>query len=495
LYGDIWLLEQVAAKTGVRQDLEAVFDGNIELADDILTLAMFPYLTKHAYNRVARWQRNANAPSTRELTPSLITRLTQTITEQHRMELLKLRALRIEKGELCSVDSTSRPAYGDSLADIRWGKNKENLPLPQTTEVVVYALSSHMPVYYRTFPGNIPDTRTLDVILKDLEHAGFKNLVLVTDRGYESIRNLEQFILRGQSIIMCTKNSQKDVAKAIAGLGVYDTIPNSMLLDCETRLFYSQFNIDYKVETKGHGEKSANKLKLNLYFDPERRTRQIIDLDIAVTTQELSLNDIKLNKKQLPDDYTLKKIYTYFILRYDPLTRELYGYKKDEKKIAKSKLYSGYFSIMTHGLNYDPIKTLNCYSLRDEQEKYFQQMKSQMVSDRQRNWSEEGKTGRLLILFVSLILSSYVRHIWKSTSLHNQFSSSLDILDEMRSIRYIQHTNRAKIITPFVGAQLEICKAFGFEVPEGCAPTYVSRQKPTNRKRGRPPKKLVELSL
>ena len=26
---------------------------------------------------------------------------------------------------------------------------------------------------------------------------------------------------------------------------------------------------------------------------------------------------------------------------------------------------------------------------------------------RQRNWSEEGKTGRLLILFVGLILSSY----------------------------------------------------------------------------------------
>ena len=41
----------------------------------------------------------------------------------------------------------------------------------------------------------------------------------------------------------------------------------------------------------------------------------------------------------------------------------------------------------------------------------IQQMKSQIGFDRQRNWSEEGKTGRLLILFVGLILSSYVRHI------------------------------------------------------------------------------------
>lgn len=41
----------------------------------------------------------------------------------------------------------------------------------------------------------------------------------------------------------------------------------------------------------------------------------------------------------------------------------------------------------------------------------IQQMKSQLGFDRQRNWSEEGKTDRLLILFVGLILSSYVRHI------------------------------------------------------------------------------------
>jgi L-rhamnose isomerase len=64
----------------------------------------------------------------------------------------------------------------------------------------------------------------------------------------------------------------------------------------------------------------------------------------------------------------------------------------------------------------------------------------------------------------------------------------------MRPIRLIEHTNRAKMITPFVGAQVDICGAFGFEIPDGCAPTYTSRQKPA-RKRGRPPKKVVERGL
>ena len=62
----------------------------------------------------------------------------------------------------------------------------------------------------------------------------------------------------------------------------------------------------------------------------------------------------------------------------------------------------------------------------------------------------------------------------------------------MRTIRCIEHTGRMKFITPFVGAQIDICKAFGFEVPEQCAPTYVSKAKPLSRKRGRPAKPKVE---
>jgi transposase len=137
------------------------------------------------------------------------------------MNLLRLRASRLQKDEFCAVDSTSRSAYGSSLADVRWGKNKDRLPLEQTTEVVVYTLSSHMPVYYRTFPGNMPDSRSLDVILADLGHAGFKDLVLVTDRGYESLRNLEKYILREQSAVMCVKTGRSDVSGAIRGLGEF----------------------------------------------------------------------------------------------------------------------------------------------------------------------------------------------------------------------------------------------------------------------------------
>ena len=46
----------------------------------------------------------------------------------------------------------------------------------QTSEVVVYSLDDHMPVYYRTFPGNIPDSGSVETLLTDLRHAGFPNV-------------------------------------------------------------------------------------------------------------------------------------------------------------------------------------------------------------------------------------------------------------------------------------------------------------------------------
>ena len=121
----------------IRRDLEVVFDGNKEMVDAVMALALFPYLTKFSLNRVEHWQRNVKSPCDFPLSPKAITRLTQSITEKHRTELLSLRASRLGKDELCAVDSTSRSAYGDLLADIHWEKNKEHLPLAQVLSVVV----------------------------------------------------------------------------------------------------------------------------------------------------------------------------------------------------------------------------------------------------------------------------------------------------------------------------------------------------------------------
>ena len=490
-YGDVWLLEQVAERTGLRADLMRVFGRNRELVNDILTLSYYPYLTGNTYNRLARWQRIEKTPSSRELTPSDITHLTQSITEENRMDLFRLRSARLQKGELCAVDSTSRSAYGDTLADVKWGKNKDKLPLEQTMETVVYTLDGHMPVYYRAFPGNIPDSRSVETILTDIRHAGFPNVIMVTDRGYESLQNLERYILAGQAMVMCVKVRQKLVLDKIKAFGDFGGRPDGMDINPKSRLYHKQYDLTYEVQGKGTSTTSSDRLKLNLYFDAVRRGTELTALDVNIALQRAALQEILDTGGRLDDEVTIRRNYNYFDIDYNEDDRTIRTFTLNGEKVATAQRTSGFFAVMTHKLDMDPMTALDTYSLRDEQEKYFQQMKSQMNINRQRTWSEEGKNGRHFITFVALIISSYVRHLWKSTELRDTFSSSLEVLDEMRPIRCIEHCGKARFITPFIGEQVDICKAFGFDIPEGCAPLYASKKK-AEKKRGRP-RKTVDL--
>ena len=485
LYGATWLLERIAEKTGIRQDLEDVFDGNKDMVDDIMTLAMFPYLTNFSYSRLARHQEVYKFPTSRLLTPGDITRLTQGIKECHRMKLLKLRARRVGKNELCAVDSTSRSAYGSSLADIRWGHNKEGMPLEQTDEVVVYTLKQHMPIYYRTFPGNIPDSRTMDVITTDIDHADFPDVIFITDRGYMSTKMLEDFILKDRRAIMAVKVNQKIPLEKIRAFGQFGAKPDGMEFDAENKVYYKQYDIDYEVKTKT-GTKKADRLRLNLFFDPTLRGERVMCTEMKLQGQTKALEEMQAAGEAAPDADTLRKEYDLLTVKVGK-DKRIESFATDKGKFDEAILTAGFFASLTLKLDMTAPEAMDAYQLRDEQEKYYQQMKSEMASDRQRNWSEDGKTGRLFILFVSLIMSSHLRHVWKTTTLKKQFPSSLDILDEMRPIRCIEHKGHARKITPFVGDQLEICKAFEFEVPKGCEPGYKSRK--AGKKRGRPRKK------
>lgn len=490
LYGDIWMLEQVADRIGLRDDLAKAFDGNREMADAILTMAIYQVSNGGSFNRMAHWQRIERVPFKTPLTAPLITQLTQKITEGNRMALFRLRMDRVKDGDLCALDSTSRSAYGDSLADIMWGNNKEHLPLRQTTDVIVYDLSTHMPIYYRTFPGNIPDSRSVGIILKDLSDAGLPKVVLITDRGYESVRNLETYILNGQPLIMWVKVRQSMVLGRIREMGPFSHCPDGMEVDEDRHVYYRQYDLDYKVDVRKGCTRDADRLKLNLYFDPVRRSSQLMDLDISIRRQQRSLNTALEEGYPMDDDVTLKKLYPHFILETDEASRKLKSFKLNEKKVEEVRLASGFSACVTHALDYTAMKASESYALRDEQEKDFGLQKGPLGSDRQRCWSEDGKNGRLFVLFVAMILGSYVRHIRQTTELKKVFCSYSEILDEMRPIRCIEHKGHARRITPFVGKQLDICRVFGFHVPEGCDIKYKSR-KVSEKRRGRPKNAVV----
>lgn len=492
-YGPTWLLDRVAERTGVREDLLKVFDGNTEKVAQILTLAYFPFIDNLSYSQLSRWQREVKAPAETGMTPKAVTLLTQSITEQNRMDMFRMRASRVDRNELCAVDSTSISCYGFNLVDIRWGRNKEHLPLRQTVEVVVYSITSHMPIFYLELPGNMPDSRTVELIMKELEHAGFHNLILITDRGYESLKNLELYISKKQKVIASVRTGQGDVLKKIKAIDLSSGVPEGMSYDPKSELFYSRYDCEYSVKGNGENVIEADRLRINLYFSVEGRAHAITAMQNDIAEQTRVAEGLVVSGDPVTDEKALSRQLSMLTLTFDDKKHVLKKYGVDRGKRDARLRTAGFFASKTIGLDLTPLEAMDNYGMRDEQEKCFQLQKGPLGQDRLRCWSESAKHGRMFICFIGLILASYVRSVWeKNEYLRKKFGSTESVLAEMRTIRCIEHKGRLKFITPFIGDQVEICKAFGFEMPPGCAPVYVSKSKSKTPKRGRPAKPKTE---
>lgn len=402
-YGATWFLDRVAEKTGLSSDLRKVFGGNMEMVDDILTLAYYPFIDNLSYNQLAMWQREVKTPSERTLNSTAITRLTQSITEQNKMDLFRCRAKRMGKDELCAVDSTSMSTYGFNLVDIRWGKNKEHLPLRQTLEVVVYSLSSHMPIYYKELPGNMPDCRTVELIMTELEHAGFKNLILITDRGYESMKNLELYISKGQKVITSVKVGGAEVLKLIKSIDMSKGYPQGMSLDKNERIYYAQYDMEYAVSGNGTNVIHSNKYKINLYYNPMKRADAIVETQCAVEEQSESAVAMIASGEQVTTRDDAKRHFNLLNLTFND-DDTIASFTVNQQKLDDMLLTAGFFASKTFGVDFDPIQAKNNYGMRDEQEKAFALQKGPLHQDRLRTWSESSKHGRMFICFVGLIL-------------------------------------------------------------------------------------------
>ena len=498
-YGGTWFLWEMAVQKHIVEDLLTTFDGNQLVVNDLLTLAMFPIMTSWNYSQAERWQSYTKTPSTRTLSPSFITRFTQSITDHHRMSFLKLRFARQKPKAVLACDSTTRSAYGRCLADIRWGKNKDNEELQNTLEVVVYSLDTHEPIYYRTFGGNENDSRTLRTIIGDLKKLGCEDLLIIFDRGYETEDNMIDMIQRDQAFLVCGKVGQKPVYDCIMEIE-YDAhgMPTNMEYYKKEKLYLIQHEQEMKVPDTGHpGEEKAATLKINLFLNMSDRMDELTKINEAIKNEKESLAMLIAEDKVYSEEEIkrLKKEYTYHKLS---LSREKkLVVNENEKVVSKAKNTAGFFSSVSYKVDGDAKDQLEMYALRDEQEKYFEEMKDQLGFNMQRNWSEDGKTGRLFILFIGLILRSELRHVW-SEKLRDRYPSSIDVLHEMLPIRYIEYPDGSSSITGFTTAQMDIGLAFSLPIPHECLSTVqkeTMERKLAGRGRGRPKGSLNKKTL
>lgn len=435
LYGDVWLLENIAAESGLREDLLAVFNGNSRQVDDILTLAFFPCLSSGYFSRISSWQKIENTPSTRLMDIDALESVLSSISAEQVEQLYRRLRSRHSAGTYCAVDSVSKLGFGESLSDIQWGRRKERISVRQTVDLVVYSLESKLPVHYMPFSTAAADSSGLSEMEAYLRSEGFADAAIVTDRAYHSLSNLDEQIKAAHKLIMCTNVRQDTILDLIPEGGQTE----GMRYDARSRRFFRQHSL------------MRGKLKLNVFFNPFRRNDELRGLEEEIAAQGRMLEAIMASGDRMDDDRTLKSSYWWYNIEYDAESRKLLAFSRNQKRIEAARRTSGYYANATSGLKMSSLEAMSAYGFKYDQEKNLSLIKGQVDFDK--NQSE----GWRLILFLSMFFNAYLTKTWRESALKDKYRSTADFLDELRPMRPGERLS---------AVQSEICRSFGIDAQE-----------------------------
>lgn len=160
-----------------------------------------------------------------------------------------------------------------SIAQVQYGKNKEDDKLPQLNLLLVFGEESGLPFYYRKLTGNIPDSKTVKHLFEDLDILGFGKTKFVMDRGFYSEENINGLYREHVKFLVGTKLSLKFIKNNLDD--VYDDIRmfNNYDDGIATYGYTVSAEWDYTQERpyKGNVIKDKRRIYIHYYYSIERR--------------------------------------------------------------------------------------------------------------------------------------------------------------------------------------------------------------------------------
>ena len=366
-------------RLGIREDLVAALGGDAGRADAFLSLVFSFYSTWSASGPFA-----CQNPSVEDVRPEELDRF------------LELRRSRYAADRLCAVDSVVKYSSMDLLADRKYGKRAERIHYVSAVETVTYSLDARVPVSYRTFPGTLGDARGLSVLRGELTRNGQGEAILVTDRAYDSFPSVVPYLREGP-MVLCVDVKQGFVRERIRRLGDYKLKPAGMRYDARSKRYCRQYPLE--------GERD---LRLNLFFNPQRREVELAQIEAEIASQRQALQEMADYRVKM-DRKAAKREYYLFDLHFDEADGTLASFAQSESKIERIRLVSGFFANVTCELDIPPEEAVAIYGLKYDQEKTGRRMRGALEFPAATLHPEDRRRGTELLLFLCLVLDACMR--------------------------------------------------------------------------------------
>lgn len=394
-----WL---VAQQSGMLEDLKKTFGA--EVGADLLRLAVYQYLDGGSMDCFEQWASQHWLPKARTFSGQRISEMLSKITHQDITSYLKLRnhrcvehfnKVKTQAEELkkpgprfryLALDSTALSTYSVTISSAAYGYAKQNPELRQVNFTLGVDYLNGDVCYAYESEGSITDKSVYPHLMMDLHHNGYnlQDTVIVTDRGYQSIYNIQRLLdieINYVCGVPLTEESVKQLFERYKS-----SLSNPAFLNGRLKVAArTSKELWEKATDSGPLHLSTS---LHLYKYPELAAQQAISLH-----QKIEEVLEKKNSGEKLHSADRSRVRNYIVENNKNV------WVKNIKGLEEFLTRAGCFAIRTNCIE-DPFECLAVYKQRQIVETAFRQMKVLNGNNRLR-CTERTYLGKLLLFVIA----------------------------------------------------------------------------------------------
>lgn len=403
IYGPLLALDSISKKLNLLEGLG-------EYGKEILCMVYSHCIDPKSLNKMEQWFSRTELNHILDLpsiTEKRLTNALDSINIEDRIDYFQqkiyqnLKEIFDFEDDTFFYDVTNVYFFGKQCNLSKRSKSKEG-GYKRTIQIGLAVNKLGIPIFHKTFPGNVHDSRTLFDIMNHLPEYNIKKPFLIWDKGVTSKINISDAKKLGYEVICGIKKYEglkKEIEKMADEQEIIQTGSRVQLKSCS---FYVK-KIKYSYEkTKGH-----------LFICLNRKQR--------IELQEKRLKKIHESNEKLSEG---EKIDT---------SMEKYFTKKGRTKkkvIAEEEKYDG-FSFIFSTKNIDPKSLVKRYFEKDIVEKAFACLKGVTKIRPIRKWLDERVKAHIFICYISYLILSALNHQLSKKKLQFNAIEAIDMLGTM----------------------------------------------------------------
>lgn len=453
-YGNIFLLNWVAEKIGLRSIIEKCFP---DYYKELLALAFYEISDGNPLYLFPYWVEENHLPDVKKMDSSSLSKFCEEIgrKQQQKLNFQEEWIAHLQPVDALFYDITSISSYSSHIEFVEWGYNRDHENLPQINMGMVFSNKRALPIFYTVYPGSIVDVKTLTNCVSYLKTLGLKDFLFVLDRGFFSSDNVTRISQSPLEIsfIQPLPLSLKKVKQLIKRhkKELHDT--------ANTFNFHNELFSHITSEIQLNDRIYPVHIFLNEKAELEQKQ---LFMKKLIEIEETVINGKTFNSQKEAlsfKEHNIGKAYQ----DYFKYTRSSGMLERNTRRIKEKIAKFGYFLLATN-TDFKKEDILTKYRSKDQVEKVFDLLKNEMDGTRLRAHNQYNTDARLFIKFLSLIIQSEIIRIMRNADLFKTYTVR-ELLSELKKIKY-SNINGEILISEISKKNRKIFEAFNIDLNE-----------------------------